>query len=764
MAHNNVASARFRAGTIQGLARSLVSPTYNRALMLEPMLRRLIPLFIVICLSALGFGIYHHVITSRAEAINAIADELDLSVTLLRAEISNQHIEKGDTAAPNWQALLMQVSAANNRSINHYIALSDESGLIRATLPADLAPALIPLAPVANNGANGRALSHIILTDQREALVATARLHAPYGEVIMIAPLDIALADWSHDLMQQAGILAGAITLILMLSVAWYGQAWRARQSDAILANVKDRLDLALNRGRCGLWDWDIARGTIFWSDSMYDILGYKRHAEFMSFGEVNALVHPDDSDLFELADRLAADRVDTVDQAFRIRAANGEWVWIRTRAELVHDGKGREQHLIGIAVDISEQRRVAAESATADLRLRDAIESLGEAFVLWDADKNLVLCNSKFRDIHGLPLHLVQRGTPYERLQPWLHHAYPVTETDIDESGMTRAQSYEVMIADGRWLQVNERRTKDGGFVSVGTDITALKTEEQRFLESERKLTATISDLRRSRLALETQAEQLTQLAERYLEQKAEAETANRAKSEFLAKMSHELRTPLNAILGFSEIMETELYGTLGHPKYKDYCHDITRSGQSLLTIIADILDMAELEAGKIRIDKKLMVLSDAARETVEAMRSAAEEKGLKLHANFSDHSPLLADRRAISRILSHLLSNAIKFTPEGGRISISTREVSGAINLYVEDTGIGIPKDALSKLGRPFEWVDLDARQPTEGAGLGLAIARSFAELHGGTLTIRSTEGSGTTVLVRFPIRAGPPLEEAA
>ncbi|MBW8617958.1 MAG: PAS domain-containing sensor histidine kinase, partial [Hyphomicrobiales bacterium] len=324
--------------------------------------------------------------------------------------------------------------------------------------------------------------------------------------------------------------------------------------------------------------------------------------------------------------------------------------------------------------------------------------------------------------------------------------------------------QSYEVMIADGRWLQVNERRTKDGGFVSVGTDITALKTEEQRFLESERKLTATISDLRRSRLALETQAEQLTQLAERYLEQKAEAETANRAKSEFLAKMSHELRTPLNAILGFSEIMETELYGTLGHPKYKDYCHDITRSGQSLLTIIADILDMAELEAGKIRIDKKLMVLSDAARETVEAMRSAAEEKGLKLHANFSDHSPLLADRRAISRILSHLLSNAIKFTPEGGRISISTREVSGAINLYVEDTGIGIPKDALSKLGRPFEWVDLDARQPTEGAGLGLAIARSFAELHGGTLTIRSTEGSGTTVLVRFPIRAGPPLEEAA
>ena len=132
-----------------------------------------------------------------------------------------------------------------------------------------------------------------------------------------------------------------------------------------------------------------------------------------------------------------------------------------------------------------------------------------------------------------------------------------------------------------------------------------------------------------------------------------------------------------------------------------------------------------------------------------------------LTLYAVLGSQDPWL---QLYPRILSHLLSNAIKFTPEGGRISISTREVSGAINLYVEDTGIGIPKDALSKLGRPFEWVDLDARQPTEGAGLGLAIARSFAELHGGTLTIRSTEGSGTTVLVRFPIRAGPPLEEAA
>ena len=227
---------------------------------------------------------------------------------------------------------------------------------------------------------------------------------------------------------------------------------------------------------------------------------------------------------------------------------------------------------------------------------------------------------------------------------------------------------------------------------------------------------------------------------------------------------MSHELRTPLNAILGFAEIMDAQIYGPLGHPKYKDYSHDISRSGQALLTIIADILDMAELEAGRIRIEKRPIILNTVAEETIEKLKAEAAAKSQRIVANLSAETPLLADQRAIERILAHLVHNAIKFTPEGGRISVTTREVSGAVNIYVEDNGIGIPKEALAKLGRPFEWVDLDAKKPTEGAGLGLAIARSFAELHGGTLTIRSTEGSGTTVLVRLPIRAGPPLEQAA
>ena len=208
MAHNNVASARSRAGTIQGLARSLVSPTYARALMLEPMLRRLIPVLILICLSSLGFALYHHVLASHAQAISLVSDEIDLSAALIRAELTSQNHDKGGTSPTNWQLVLMQAAAGQRIDRSHYLALSDETGAIRATLPADLTPNLIPLAPISNTEANGRALSRVILADQREALVATARLHAPFGEVIMIAPIDQALEAWTFDLMEQAAILA----------------------------------------------------------------------------------------------------------------------------------------------------------------------------------------------------------------------------------------------------------------------------------------------------------------------------------------------------------------------------------------------------------------------------------------------------------------------------------------------------------------------------------------------------------------------------
>ena len=764
MARVHAASTRSRAATIQGMARSVAHPAYARMVAAEPWLRKLVPVLVAAFVAVLGVFAWLETQASQNEAVSAMAEELELVTSLSRSEIARLMAERGASNIGNLQAFLMTAIPPRLLADGRIIAMTDANGMVKAVVPADADMQDIP--PGIDHLPTGDlpALSTITVKNGGHAVLAMARLPAPLGELAIIAPMDKGLALWRNRMASMLTMLGAAALAILGLGLAYFWQAYRVRQSDAIVDKVRERLDLALNRGRCGLWDWDIARGAIYWSDSMYDMLGLERQAEFMSFGEVNGRVHPEDRDLYALADQLAAEQTNTVDHAFRILDAKGEWVWVRARAELIHDEATQSAHLVGIVVDISEQRRTAAANAIADLRLRDAIETIGEAFVLWDADNRLVMCNSKFQDLHDLPPEIVHRGTPYEILKPYLAHFISQARREQISDDEGEAKSYEMLLPEGRWLQVNERRTKDGGYVSVGTDITALKTEEQRFQESERKLTATISDLRRSRLTLETQAEQLAQLAERYLEQKAEAETANHAKSEFLAKMSHELRTPLNAILGFAEIMDAQIYGPLGHPKYKDYSHDISRSGQALLTIIADILDMAELEAGRIRIEKRPIILNTVAEETIEKLKAEAAAKSQRIVANLSAETPLLADQRAIERILAHLVHNAIKFTPEGGRISVTTREVSGAVNIYVEDNGIGIPKEALAKLGRPFEWVDLDAKKPTEGAGLGLAIARSFAELHGGTLTIRSTEGSGTTVLVRLPIRAGPPLEQAA
>lgn len=757
MARGNGAGARLRAGAIQGMARSLAHPAYSRIVRAEPWLRRLVPVLVILFVVILtGFAVLQ-TNASKIDALNDSAADLEMATSLARSEMA-RIVAENTVHGNKSQAVLEPGVASRLVAKGRILVLVDINGTVTGTVPANAA---LPLpiqdltAIIRRTDQPASDTPRAMRSADDTVLVATARLASNRGLVALVQPMDRALQPWGQRISSYLLMLGAAGIVALGLGIAYFWQVWRSRETDTLMDKVRNRLDLALNRGRCGLWDWDVARGTIFWSDSMYDMLGYQREAEFLSFGEVNALVHPEDSDLYVLADALAKHEASAVDQTFRMRAQNGAWVWLRARCELIQDGANREPHLIGIAIDISEQKRMTDERLAADQRLHDAIETIGESFVLWDAENRLVMCNSKFQRLHDLPDQAIRAGTPYEVMKQYM--TGPLFQSDRDRKSETanEARSYEVKLPRGRWMQVDERRMRDGSFVSVGTDITPLKMEEHRFLESERKLTQTISDLRRSRAALEAEIEQRRALNERYLEQKLEAETANKAKSEFLAKMSHELRTPLNAILGFSEMMEAEVLGPLGNRRYKTYVRDISKSGQSLLTIITDILDMSELEAGRIKIDRQPLSLKSIIEDEITPFRAEAKQKKLKIVTDIAEDVTLIADRRGIGRIMSHLLSNAVKFTPEGGKISVTLREVSGAINLYVEDTGIGIPKDSLPQLARPFVWVELDSKKPTEGAGLGLAIARSFTEMHGGTLSIRSTEGTGTTVIVRLPIR---------
>ena len=573
------------------------------------------------------------------------------------------------------------------------------------------------------------------------------------GFIIVANPLGQLALFWRDEVALNVTLFAGISAILLVILYAYYIQAKRARDADAIFAESNLRVETALARGRCGLWDFDLSSRRLFWSRSMYEMLGMPARDSVLSFGDAARLMHPDDDGIYQVARAVARGDAKQVDQVFRMRHAEGHYVWLRARAQLIRMASGR-MHMIGIAMDVTEQHRLAQRYQEADQRLADAIECTSEAFVLWDKNDRLVMCNAHYQQAYGLPDDVLVPGT--ERAAVHAAAARPVIERRIaDADGTGVSQTSEVQLADERWLQINERRTRDGGLVSVGTDITMMKRHQVRLRESERRLMATIGDLSASRAKLERQKAELSLANANYQAEKDRAEAANRAKSEFLANMSHELRTPLNAILGFSEILQNQMFGPIGSDKYREYSRDIHESGQHLLNVISDILDMSKIEAGHMRISCETVDLAPLIEETMRLTMLQAEKKQIRVRQACPENLLTVADRRAMKQILLNLLSNAMKFTNAGGKVEVRARKVEGAVTLTIADTGIGIPKSALQKIGQPFEQVQSQYAKSKGGSGLGLAISRSLAHLHGGGMRIYSVEGRGTIISVRIPDR---------
>ncbi|MDB5459139.1 MAG: integral rane sensor signal transduction histidine kinase [Caulobacteraceae bacterium] len=237
-----------------------------------------------------------------------------------------------------------------------------------------------------------------------------------------------------------------------------------------------------------------------------------------------------------------------------------------------------------------------------------------------------------------------------------------------------------------------------------------------------------------------------------RLQEAKAAAEALNTGKSRFLANMSHELRTPLNTIMGFSDIMRARLFGPLP-TKYAEYADLIHESGRHLLDLINDLLDVSKIEAERFQLQVETLDAREPVSAALRLMRVQADDAGLSLRATLPPEPlEIEADPRALKQIVLNLLSNALKFTPRGGQVTLTLTALGDALELTVVDTGMGIAPEDLKRLGRPFEQAG-DAGQRARGTGLGLSLVRGFAELHGGEMIIESTLGEGTSVLVRLP-----------
>ncbi|MEL7028431.1 MAG: PAS domain-containing sensor histidine kinase [Pseudomonadota bacterium] len=403
-----------------------------------------------------------------------------------------------------------------------------------------------------------------------------------------------------------------------------------------------------------------------------------------------------------------------------------------------------------GVAFEISREKQAEARLAAAEGRLKDAIENISEAFVLWDRHGRLVMWNGKFAEFYGLAPGLLAEGA---RFQDIVGRADANSAAQLLERYAAPADSarddVEAELAGGRWAHISLRPTSDGGAVSIATDVTELKRQERDRRENEIALNTTVEDLERSR-------EELREAVAKYETEKIRAEDANRSKSEFLAGMSHELRTPLNAINGFSEIMLSELYGPLGDEKYKSYVNDILVSGNHLLELIEDILDMSKIEAGKMQLDLGKVELKRVLGECLRLLQRTATDADVSLSSTVAHIPSIWGDARAVKQILLNILANAVKFTPAGGSITVTADADLDSVALTVADTGVGIAAENLGRLGVAFEQIESQQSRRHKGSGLGLALSKSLMELQRGVLAIASEPGRGTRVTVVLPRHA--------
>ena len=377
----------------------------------------------------------------------------------------------------------------------------------------------------------------------------------------------------------------------------------------------------------------------------------------------------------------------------------------------------------------ILRSSRAEAEAAEAHALLEDAVESIPAEIRLYDAADTLVMVNDRAKRTSALFEQVLVPGARFEdiiretakaglvsdavgREEQWvqemrLHHANP-------------SNAFEFERSDGRWLQIHERRTSVGGTVAVGVDISDLKERESALRDALIK-----------------------------------TEAADRAKTEFLANTSHELRTPLNAIIGFAEIIKAESFGPVGVPEYREFIGDIVTSGQHLLDIINDILDMSRMEAGTLEVQEETIKVPEILDICVRSATIAAEETGVTLTASIPDDAPrLFADARLVKRMVGHLLSNAVKFTNEGGRVDLSVAWTEERpLTIAVRDTGIGMAPEQIPLVLQPFGQADASLARSYEGTGLGLSLTKSMVELHGGRLDLESESGVGTTATLVFP-----------
>jgi PAS domain S-box-containing protein len=494
------------------------------------------------------------------------------------------------------------------------------------------------------------------------------------------------------------------------------------------LKRARQNMDLAERAAHFGYWRMDLATQDYYWSAGMYRILdaplSMKPDAEW-----IFSQVRPEDR---ATIDNAIAQAIRTRSPFFyRVYARNpdAKAQIVDTQGEVEVGPDGRVVSVLGVCHDVTLQVRAEEAREKAQKMYRVMAEEASDIIMLYEPDGRIVFASNALYTMTKRTIEEIGGDRFLDLVHP---------------SDRTEVQRLQTLPKPGETVTVVYRtRHKDGHYLWIESKVRGVYDEETGAFKNLISVSRDVTQRKLHELEMNAARER--------------AELANRAKSTFLANMSHELRTPLNAIIGFAELMRRRMFGSLGHPRYDEYASLIHESGQLLLDLISDILDMAKIEAGKLELNLETVDLKEAVADCVRLVQQRADQGGVAISVAMDEMAKsLVADRRAVKQVLLNLLSNAVKFTPAGGHVQVNAASRGERVVVTVRDDGVGIPESEIDRLGQPFEQVCADPMLAKAGSGLGLALVRALAEKHGGSLRIESHEGRGTAVSVELPLRA--------
>jgi PAS domain S-box-containing protein len=535
-------------------------------------------------------------------------------------------------------------------------------------------------------------------------------------------------------------------------------QIEHARRSNEELAATNEELrrneerhELVALATNDAVWDWNLATGALDWSPAVHTLFGYGPDEVAPGIEWWYEHIHPDDAERVVRGIHEAVDGgAESWSDEYRFLRANGSFAEVLDRGYVRRDSAGRGVRMIGAIQDVSQRRRAEGSLRDREGLIRSLLDATSEGIYGVDVAGRCTFVNRAAAsilgytpeevlgaDVHALIHHTRADGSPYPAAECPLLGA-------VREGRAIRLGDERLWRSDGTWFPAQYAADpiyRDG--VLTGAVVTLSDNTERN--RAEEVQGALYHDAQRAR---------------------AEAERANRAKSQFLANMSHEIRTPINAVMGYADLLDVGVAGALTDPQ-RDYLDKIRSSSRHLLGLVNDILDLSKVEAGEMRVRSDRLPLRGIAGAAVELVAPQAEGKGLSLveEANCDPDAEFVGDEDRARQIVVNLLSNAVKFTPAEGRVTVRCRvdarpgadaEVRGAgpwVAIEVEDTGIGIPADQTGNVFEPFVQVEGGHTRKVGGTGLGLTISRRLARMMGGDLTLRSEPGRGSCFTLWLP-----------